>query len=168
MARVPIGGEMAELKLPVPPGFTLTTEACAAYYKIGREKLFALIDKQVVSALKQVEKDTGKTFGKGPNPLLLSVRSGAAVSMPGMMDTVLNLGLNAETVQAMIELTGNERFVMDSYRRFIQMFGDVVMNVPHHDFEHELDAVKKKVGVELDTDLSADDLKEVIKALTRR
>ncbi|MBT3192742.1 MAG: pyruvate, phosphate dikinase [Verrucomicrobia bacterium] len=154
--------EMADLGLPVPPGFTLTTEACDAYYKLGREKLFTAIKGQVDAALKQVEKDTGKTFGKGSNPLLLSVRSGAAVSMPGMMDTVLNLGLNPTTVQAMIDLTGNERFVMDSYRRFIQMFGDVVLGVPHHDFEAELDAVKKAKKVQLDTDLTVDDLKVVI------
>jgi pyruvate,orthophosphate dikinase len=155
--------EMADLGLPVPSGFTLTTEACGAYYEMGKEKLFAAVKSQVDTALKQVEKDTGKTFGKGPNPLLLSVRSGAAVSMPGMMDTVLNLGLNADTVQAMIELTGNERFVMDSYRRFIQMFGDVAMGVPHHDFEEVLSAVKKEQKVALDTDLTVDDLKEVIK-----
>ena len=155
--------EMADLGLPVPPGFTLTTEACDAYYKLGKEKLFAEIKTAVAAALKQVEKDTGKTFGKGPSPLLLSVRSGAAVSMPGMMDTVLNLGLNADTVQAMIDLTGNERFVMDSYRRFIQMFGDVVMGVPHHDFEEQLSAVKKERKAKLDTDLDIDGLKEVIK-----
>jgi pyruvate,orthophosphate dikinase len=154
--------EMADLGLPVPPGFTLTTEACADYYTMGKAELFSAVAGQIDKALKQLEKDTGKTFGKGPNPLLLSVRSGAAVSMPGMMDTVLNLGLNAETVQAMIDLTGNERFVMDSYRRFIQMFGDVVMGVPHHDFEHELDAVKKSKRVKLDTDLTVDDLRGVV------
>jgi pyruvate,orthophosphate dikinase len=154
--------EMADLGLPVPPGFTLTTEACDAYYQMGKKKLFDAIKGQVDRALKQLEKDTGKTFGKGPNPLLLSVRSGAAVSMPGMMDTVLNLGLNPDTVKAMIDLTGNERFVMDSYRRFIQMFGDVVLGVPHHDFEHELDAVKKAKKAKLDTDLTVDDLKVVI------
>ena len=154
--------EMADLGLPVPPGFTLTTEACDAYYRLGKAKLFATIKGQVDASLAQIEKDTGKTFGKGPNPLLLSVRSGAAVSMPGMMDTVLNLGLNPQTVQAMIDLTGNERFVMDSYRRFIQMFGDVVLGVRHHDFEAELDAVKKSKKVDLDTDLTVDDLKEVI------
>ncbi len=154
--------EMATLGLPVPPGFTLTTEACDQYYKMGKKKLFAAVAPQVDAALKKLEKATGKTFGRGPNPLLLSIRSGAAVSMPGMMDTVLNLGLNAETVQAMIDLTGNERFVMDSYRRFIQMFGDVAMGVPHHDFEHELDAVKKAKRVTLDTDLTVDDLKVVI------
>ncbi len=163
--------DMADLGMPVPPGFTITTEACAEYYTIGRDKLFAAIKGQVEVALKQLQKDTGKTFGKGPNPLLLSVRSGAAASMPGMMDTVLNLGLNPETVQAMIDRTGNERFVMDSYRRFVQMFGDVVMGVPHHDFEHELQAVKTARNVKLDTQLTVDDLKQVIaryKAVVKR
>ena len=154
--------DMASAGLPVPPGFTLTTEACQAYYDIGREELLSLLKNEVQSAVKKLEEITGKTFGKGPNPLLLSVRSGAAVSMPGMMDTVLNLGLNAETSQAMIKLTGNERFVMDSYRRFIQMFGDVVLNIKHHFFETALDSVKKKCNVELDTQLTAEDLKEVI------
>ncbi len=155
--------EMAELGLPVPPGFTLTTEACDQYYKVGKEKLFQMIEGEISSALARLEETTGKTFGKGPNPLLVSVRSGAAVSMPGMMDTVLNLGLNAETAQAMIDLTGNERFVMDSYRRFIQMFGDVVLGLEHHDFEHALDSVKQAKGVKLDTELTTEDLKEVIK-----
>ena len=159
--------EMAQLGLPVPPGFTITTEACDEYYKIGRKKLMAAIKPQVNAALKKLEKATGKTFGKGPKPLLMSVRSGAAVSMPGMMDTVLNLGLNPDTIKALIELTGNERFVMDSYRRFIQMFGDVVMGVAHHDFEHELDAVKKARKRKLDTDLTLDDLKEVIRRYKR-
>ncbi len=154
--------DMAELGLPVPPGFTITTEACAEYGKIGKEKLFALIEGEVKAQLQKLEKFTGKTFGKGPNPLLVSVRSGAAASMPGMMDTVLNLGLNNETIAAMIKLTGNERFVMDSYRRFIQMFGDVVLGCEHHDFEHELQSVKDKKGVKLDTDLTVSDIKEVI------
>jgi pyruvate, orthophosphate dikinase len=154
--------EMAELGLPVPPGFTVTTEACAEYGKIGRDKLFGMIASQMEKSLKTLEEVTGKSFGKGPNPLLLSVRSGAAVSMPGMMDTVLNLGLNDETVAAMVKLTGNERFVMDSYRRFIQMFGNVVLGLEHHEFEHALDKIKAAKGVALDTDLTTDDLKEVI------
>lgn len=163
--------DMSSLGLPVPPGFTITTEACDEYYKLGKKKIFDLIRPQVNSALLKLETATGKSFGKGPNPLLLSVRSGAAASMPGMMDTVLNLGLNENTVQAMVKLTDNERFVMDSYRRFIQMFGNVVMGVEHHDFEHELSAVKKKKGVLLDTDLDIDDLKDVIaryKAVVKR
>ncbi len=155
--------EMSEIGLPVPPGFTVTTDGCDQYYKIGKKKFFATIKSEVEVALKRLERATGKTFAKGPKPLLLSVRSGAAVSMPGMMDTVLNLGLNAETVEAIVKLTGNERFVMDSYRRFIQMFGDVVMGVPHHDFEHELDTVKKLKKAKLDTDLDVKGLKEVIK-----
>ena len=154
--------EMASMGLPVPPGFTITTEACAKYYELGEEKLFQLIMPEVDAALARLQEVTGKSFGKGPNPLLVSVRSGAAVSMPGMMDTVLNLGLNPETVAAMIAKTGNKRFVMDSYRRFIQMFGNVVMGMEHHDFEHELEAVKATKGVKLDTELSAEDLEEVI------
>jgi len=154
--------EMASLGLPVPPGFTCTTEACDAYYRLGRTKLFAAIEAEVEAALKWLEKATGKTFGAGPNPLLLSVRSGAAVSMPGMMDTVLNLGLTPTTIKALIASSGDERFVMDSYRRFIQMFGNVVMGVDHHDFEHELSAVKKARRAKLDTDLNAAGLAEVI------
>ncbi len=154
--------DMASLDLPVPPGFTITTEACAEYSQIGKAKLFAKIDKEVITQLKKLEKVTGKTFGKGPNPLLVSVRSGAAASMPGMMDTILNLGLNDETIQAMIKLTKNERFVWDSYRRFMQMFSDVVLGVEHDLFEHELEAIKHKKKAKLDTDLTAADLKALV------
>jgi len=154
--------EMASLGLPVPPGFTCTTEACDAYYKLGKTKLFAALKGEIDAALKRLEKATGKTFGAGPNPLLLSVRSGAAVSMPGMMDTVLNLGLTPATIKALIASSGNERFVMDSYRRFIQMFGNVVMGVDHHAFERELDAVKRAKRAKLDTDLTVAGLTEVI------
>ncbi|HRR34700.1 MAG TPA: pyruvate, phosphate dikinase, partial [Kiritimatiellia bacterium] len=154
--------DMAGLGLPVPPGFTITTEACAKYYEIGEKALHALIRAEVLDALKRLEKATGKMFGKGPNPLLVSVRSGAAASMPGMMDTVLNLGLNPDTVEAMIARTGNPRFVWDSYRRFIQMFGNVVLGVEHHEFEHELEAVKRTKGYTLDTELMAEDLQEVV------
>ncbi len=153
--------EMASIGLPVPPGFTLTTEACEAYYSMGQAKLQKTLAKEVDKNLGKLEKLTGKTFGKGPNPLLVSVRSGAAVSMPGMMDTVLNLGLNEDTLACLIELTGNQRFAWDAYRRFMQMFGDVVMGVPHHDFEEALQSVKTKYGRELDTDLTVDELKEV-------
>ena len=154
--------DMAELGLPVPPGFTITTEACAEYGKIGREALFNIIEEQVFAALQRLEKTTGKTFGKGPNPLLVSVRSGAAASMPGMMDTILNLGLNDETAAAAVLLTGNERFVWDSYRRFIQMYGDVVLQVEHDKFEHALDSAKLAKNVKLDTGLDAADLKRLI------
>jgi len=154
--------EMAKLGLPVPPGFTITTEACDEYYGRGAKRLFSLIKPEVEQALKQLEKATGKMFGRAPMPLLLSVRSGAAVSMPGMMDTVLNLGLNPQTVKAMVKLSDDKRFVMDSYRRFIQMFGNVVMGVPHEDFEVELDRVKEKAKVKLDTELSVDNLSEAV------
>ncbi len=154
--------DMASLGMPVPPGFTITTEACGEYSEIGKDALFTKIDGEIKANLAALEEFTGKTFGKGPNPLLVSVRSGAAASMPGMMDTVLNLGLNDETIAAMIELTGNERFVMDAYRRFIQMFGDVVLSVPHHDFEVQLQAVKDEKGVHLDNELETEDLKKVI------
>lgn len=154
--------EMSNLGLPVPPGFTITTEACDQYGKIGKEALFKMIKDEVELQLAKLEKITGKTFGKGANPLLVSVRSGAAASMPGMMDTVLNLGLNNETLEAMTKLTGDERFVMDSYRRFIQMFGNVVLSVEHHSFEEELHHVKDAKKIKLDTDLKTEDLKEVI------
>ena len=155
--------EMASLGLPVPPGFTLTTEACDKYYSLGKTKLFKLIEPEVKRNMARLERVTGKTFGRGDNPLLVSVRSGAAVSMPGMMDTVLNLGLNSKTLDTMIKRTGNERFVWDAYRRFMQMFGDVVMGVPHHAFEHALDAAKKKYRRKLDTELTAEELKTVVK-----
>jgi pyruvate, orthophosphate dikinase len=153
--------EMALLGLPVPPGFTVSTDACQAYYDLGQKKLQKLLAPEIEKHLRRLQKLTGKTFGKGPNPLLVSVRSGAAVSMPGMMDTVLNLGLNEESLKAMIKLTGNERFAWDSYRRFMQMFGDVVMGVPHHAFEHALQGVKDKYKRALDTDLTVAELKEV-------
>ena len=159
--------EMASLGLPVPPGFTITTETCDAYYRLGR-KYPREMHAQIDANIRKLEKVTGKTFGRGANPLLLSVRSGAAVSMPGMMDTVLNLGLNDQTLQAMIDLTGNERFVWDSYRRFMQMFGDVVLGMKPDDedeegeFERALDKVKKARKAVNDTDLDADGLKDVV------
>ncbi|MGB2824162.1 MAG: pyruvate, phosphate dikinase [Phycisphaerae bacterium] len=153
--------EMSSLGIPVPPGFTITTETCDAFYKLGRKYPRELAP-QIDANIRKLEKLTGKTFGRGPNPLLVSVRSGAAVSMPGMMDTVLNLGLNDETLQAMIDLTGNERFVWDAYRRLMQMFGDVVLGMEHHDFEHALEKVKKARKARLDTDLDVDGLKAVI------
>ncbi len=155
--------EMSAIGLPVPPGFTITTEVCELYYENGKQYPAGL-DEQVEQNIKKLEKATGKTFGGGDQPLLVSVRSGAAVSMPGMMDTVLNLGLNDETLQAMIDLTGNERFVWDAYRRFMQMFGDVVLGMEHEHFEEALQNVKDKRGADLDTDLDVNGLKDVVEA----
>ncbi len=152
--------DMTSAGLPVPPGFTITTQTCAEYNKAG-QKLPEDLMEEVAKNLKKVEKATGKKFGAITNPLLLSVRSGAAVSMPGMMDTILNLGLSDEVVEAIAESTGNPRFAYDSYRRLINMFGDVVMGVHHDQFEHELESMKKARKVKNDTDLSADDLKEL-------
>src|SRR3990172_10704994 len=139
--------EMTNLKLPVPPGFTISTEVCTYYYA-KRKKEPPELKRQVLEALKKVERIMGAKFGDEENPLLVSVRSGAKVSMPGMMDTVLNLGLNDETIRGLIKKTGNERFAYDSYRRFINMFGDVVMGVEHKHFEEVLDRVKETKGVE--------------------
>jgi len=153
--------EMSSLGLPVPPGFTITTEVCDLFYKLGRKYPDGL-DEQIDKNIAKLEKLTGKTFGHGSNPLLVSVRSGAAVSMPGMMDTVLNLGLNDETLAAMIALTGNERFALDAYRRFMQMFGDVVLGMEHEHFEHALQTVKDRRGARLDTDLDVAGLRDVV------
>lgn len=133
---------MTNLGIPVPPGFTITTEVCRVYYE-GNRNYPPELDEQIDENLKKLEDAMGLKFGDPKRPLLVSVRSGARVSMPGMMDTVLNLGLNDETVQGLIDMTGNERFAYDAYRRFIQMFGDVVMEVPHDDFEAILEAKKK-------------------------
>jgi len=153
--------DMTLVPLPVPPGFTITTEACGEYSDLGHKFPAGLMD-EVRQHLVRVEKTTGKTFGDPNNPLLVSVRSGAKVSMPGMMDTVLNIGLNDQVVEGMVRLTNNERFAFDSYRRLINMFGDTVMGVDHHHFEHELSAVKTARGAKLDTDLDAQGLKEVV------
>lgn len=153
--------EMTSIGLPVPPGFTISTQACASFYKSGKKWPQGL-DSQINTAVKHLEKVTGKTFGSGQSPLLVSVRSGAAVSMPGMMDTVLNLGLNEKTLSSLIKKTKNPRLGWDAYRRFIQMFGDVVMGVPHHEFEHALEKVKKSVKAKSDTDLTTEDLKRVV------
>ncbi len=155
--------EMAQLGLPVPPGFTITTEACRAYYKEHQETLWPTLKSEILTHLTELQATTGKTFGTGPDPLLVSVRSGAALSMPGMMDTVLNLGLNDETVVALGEKTQNPRFAFDAYRRLLQMFGNVVLDIPHHDFEHELDAVKTAHNVTQDTDLTVEQLQTVIR-----
>ena len=153
--------EMTNIGIPVPPGFTITTEVCDLFYKLGR-KYPAPLKSQVAAAVKKLEKAMGAGLGDPRNPLLVSVRSGAAVSMPGMMDTVLNLGLNDRVVAGIIASTGNARFAWDAYRRFINMFGDVVMGIDHHKFEAILDKHKKRARVELDTDLSADDLGKVV------
>lgn len=155
-------GEMTNLGIPVPPGFTITTEACAEYYDRGKRYPPGL-DKQVEKKLQDLEKKMKAKLGDPQNPLLVSVRSGAAVSMPGMMDTVLNLGLNDKSVQGLIKKTKNERFCWDAYRRFINMFGDVVMGVDHKYFEKVLDRVKETKRVEYDTDLDANDLKKIVR-----
>ena len=153
--------EMSNIGLPVPPGFTITTEACNEYYNKGEQLWSELID-EIMEKLTDLEATTGKTFGGGSNPLLVSVRSGAKFSMPGMMDTILNLGLNDEVVKTVKDITDNERFAMDSYRRFIQMFSDVVMEIPKSKFERVLDEIKEEKGAKYDTDLTASDLKEVV------
>jgi pyruvate,orthophosphate dikinase len=151
---------MSNLGLPVPPGFTITTEACRAYMRAG--DLPGEVDEQVGENLDKLEESIGKGLGDAQDPLLVSVRSGAAVSMPGMMDTVLNLGLNDSAVEGFAESTGDERFAYDSYRRFIQMFGDVVLKVEHEKFEEALESLKEERGAADDTQLTADDLKGLI------
>ena len=153
--------EMTNAGLPVPPGFTITTETCNEYYRNGKQFPAETID-QVHAALRDVEQATGKRFGDPANPLLVSVRSGSKFSMPGMMDTILNLGLNDVTVEGLATATGNPRFAYDSYRRFIQMYGGVVLEVDKHHFEHALAAQRRKAGVDSDPQLSAADLQEVI------
>ena len=153
--------EMSSLGLPVPPGFTITTEACVHYFSNGQSYPDALAD-QVKAGLEKVEAITGKTFGDVKNPLLVSVRSGARASMPGMMDTVLNLGLNDQTVEGLARLSGDRRFAFDSYRRFITMYSNVVLGLSHDDFEEVLDDHKDRLGVTIDTDLDADHWQAVI------
>ncbi len=154
--------EMTGLGLPVPRGFTITTEACTRYYEDG-EKIAADIEEEIFATLAKAEALIGKKFGDPKDPYLVSVRSGSRASMPGMMDTILNLGLNDEVVEGLAALTGNSRFAYDSYRRFIAMFSDVVMDVAKSSFEAELDAVKEHVGAKHDTDLDADAMKEVVR-----
>ncbi|HWO45909.1 MAG TPA: PEP/pyruvate-binding domain-containing protein, partial [Methylomirabilota bacterium] len=165
--RNPLGGkgaglaEMANLGLPVPPGFTITTAVCTHYYENGNAYPKNL-QEQVRAALAQVGRITGKTFGDGDNPLLVSVRSGARASMPGMMDTVLNLGLNDATVEALAKNSGDKRFAYDSYRRFITMYSDVVLGLGHYHFEEILDDHKDRNGYTLDTDLTTDDWVDLV------
>ena len=153
--------EMTVLGMPVPRGFTISTEACTRYYEDG-QTLSEDIQQEILKNVKNLEKLTGKKFGSAKNPLLVSVRSGARASMPGMMDTILNLGLNDEVAEGMIKLTSNPRFVYDAYRRFIQMFSDVVMELPKDKFEEYLDVMKSDRGVKLDSELGAEDLKELV------
>ena len=170
------GANLAEMNLigiPVPPGFTITTEVCAEYYKHGREAIIEMLRPEVESAIKNIEKLTGMKFGDNQMPLLVSVRSGARASMPGMMDTILNLGMNDTAVEAVAKRTGNPRFAWDSYRRFVQMYGDVVLGMKpvskedHDPFEELIDAQKAKRGVKLDTELSTEDLKELVSAFKK-
>ena len=166
------GANLAEMNLigvPVPPGFTITTEVCTEYNQLGKEAVIELIRPEVEAAVKKVEEATGTGFGDRDNPCLVSVRSGARVSMPGMMDTVLNLGMNDEAVEGIAKKSGNERFAWDSYRRFVQMYGDVVLGMKPKSkedidpFEEIMEEMKEKKGVHLDTELSVDDLKELVK-----
>jgi pyruvate,orthophosphate dikinase len=154
--------EMCRIGIPVPPGFTITTEVCAAYYEQGKKIPEAVLP-QIDEALKKVEELVGKKFGDPNDPLLVSVRSGAALSMPGMMNTILNLGLTDASVEGLAKKTNNVRFAYDSYRRLIDMFGSTAMGLDHDHFEHELHSMKVAKGVKLDTDLTAEDLKELVK-----
>ena len=165
------GANLAEMNLvgiPVPPGFTITTEVCTEYYEKGRDAVVEMIRPEVEKAIKGIEKQTGMTFGSDTMPLRVSVRSGARASMPGMMDTILNLGLNDTAVKALAKRTGNDRFAWDSYRRFVQMYGDVVLGMKPQSKEDEdpfeviIDEMKKERGVRLDTELSTDDLRELV------
>ncbi|HET6572679.1 MAG TPA: pyruvate, phosphate dikinase, partial [Fimbriiglobus sp.] len=153
--------EMCKIGIPVPPGFTITTEVCAAYYEQGQKVPEAAIP-QIDEALKKVEATFGKKFGDTADPLLVSVRSGAALSMPGMMNTILNLGLTDASVEGLAKKTGNPRFAYDSYRRLIDMFGSTAMGCEHEGFEHEIHRMKDQKGVKLDTELTTDDLKELV------
>ena len=148
--------EMTNIGLPVPPGFTITTEVCTQYYTAGKKLPEGLLE-EIKTAVADVERTMERTFGGSTKPLLVSVRSGAKFSMPGMMDTVLNLGLNDTTVEALATLSGDRRFAYDSYRRFITMYSDVVLGFEHHHFEDILDTYKDSKGYSLDTDMTADD-----------
>src|SRR6056297_2494423 len=166
------GANLAEMSLigvPVPPGFTITTDVCTEYNKLGKDKIVELIKEDVEKEVEKIEKLTDTQFGSNESPCLLSVRSGARVSMPGMMDTVLNLGLNDDAVEGMAKSTGNDRFAWDSYRRFIQMYGDVVMGLKPENkedpdpFEEIIEKKKEEKQVEKDVDLTPDDLKDLVK-----
>ena len=166
------GANLAEMNLigvPVPPGFTITTEVCTMYNEQGQQKTFDLIKPEVEKAVALVEELTGTTFGDKDNPCLMSVRSGARASMPGMMDTVLNLGMNDDAVEGISKKSGNPRFAWDSYRRFVQMYGDVVMDMKpaskeeHDPFEEIIDELKQEKGIQLDTEFTTEDLQELVR-----
>jgi len=152
--------EMTRMGLPVPPGFIVTTEACRQYYE-NKKRLPKGLMEEVQENIKKIEEKTGKIFGNPQNPLFFSVRSGAAVSMPGMMDTILNLGLNDDTVEGLIRVTSDGRFAFDAYRRFIQLFGKIALGVEEKEFDEILERTKQKVGAIYDTDLDADPLKDI-------
>ena len=153
--------EMTNIGLPVPCGITISTEACIEFYNQNKSLSNEIIA-QINEYIKILEEQTDKVFGDISNPLLVSVRSGAAISMPGMMDTILNLGLNDKAVVGLANKTGNERFAFDSYRRFIQMFGDVVLSIPKYKFDYALDDLKEKNNCKNDTELTAENLKELV------
>ena len=153
--------EMTSLEIPVPAGFTITTEVCTEFYA-NKKRYSAGLDQQVARGMGQLEKAMGKKFGDVKDPLLVSVRSGARISMPGMMDTILNLGLNDKTVKGLIDKSNDERFAYDCYRRFVQMYGDVVLGVHRDKMEHRLAERKKQKGVKLDIELTAQDLKDLV------
>ena len=166
------GANLAEMNLigvPVPPGFTITTEVCTTYNQLGKDAVVAQLEDDVKKAIAHIESLTGSKFGDDVNPLLVSVRSGARVSMPGMMDTVLNLGMNDDAVEAIAKKSGNPRFAWDSYRRFVQMYGDVVLGMKPKSkedidpFEEVMDDVKEAKGIKTDTELTVEDLKELVK-----
>ena len=166
------GANLAEMNLigvPVPPGFTITTDVCTEYYEMGQEKVVSLLKEEVEKAIANIENLMRSKFGDVENPLLVSVRSGARASMPGMMDTILNLGLNDEVVEGLTRKTGNARFAWDSYRRFVQMYGDVVLGMKpvnkedQDPFEAIIEEVKHAKGVKLDNELEVEDLKELVK-----
>src|SRR5262245_18667218 len=154
--------EMTNTGVPVPAGFTITTDVCRYYYA-NKQKLPKELESQQKQAMEKLQKVMKKGFGDPKNPLLVSVRSGAKFSMPGMMDTILNLGISEKVVQGLTELTGNARFAWDAYRRFIQMYGNVVGGIEKSDFEHVLESQKHKRGIKLDTELKVEDLKEIVK-----
>src|SRR3954447_2503231 len=159
--------EMANLGLPVPPGFTITTAVCTHYYA-NAQKYPKDLERQLDAGLAHIAKVTGRRFGDRENPLLVSVRSGARASMPGMMDTVLNLGLNDDTVEALARQSGDRRFAYDSYRRFIQMYSNVVLDIEHHNFEDILEDHKSQSGFTLDTELTAEDWVAVVARYQQR